>query len=103
MRELVKQTRLPIMGSEIDQGYGGSLDIIFRGNDKFNFTSRLKDKDIIILCETLNESGDLIRHIDLSYNHISDTGAESLAQLISNCPYLESLNLQGNDIETAGS
>ncbi|EAS05339.1 hypothetical protein TTHERM_00695730 (macronuclear) [Tetrahymena thermophila SB210] len=101
IRELVNPSHNAPPNDE--QGGNTSLDIIFRGNDKLNFSSRLRDKDLIILCETLQESGEIIRHIDLSYNLITDTGAESLAQLIGNCPYLESLNLQGNDIETAGS
>jgi len=54
------------------------LDLIFRGNDKHNFTSRLVDRDIIVLCECLQQYGDHIRHIDLSYNLLSDAGGEAI-------------------------
>ena len=55
-----------------------SLDLIFRGNDKLNFTSRLVDRDVIVLCECLSSFGDHIRHIDLSYNLLSDAGGEAI-------------------------
>jgi len=43
-----------------------SLDIIFRGNDKYNFSCRLSDKDIIILCEILQNIAGLMRNLDFS-------------------------------------
>ncbi|EGR33186.1 hypothetical protein IMG5_060000 [Ichthyophthirius multifiliis] len=79
-----------------------TLDIVFRGNDKLNFTSRLKDKDIIILSEVLKKHASIIHHIDLSFNLITDIGAEALSSLLALCNNIESLNLQGNNIENTG-
>lgn len=79
------------------------IDIIFRGNDKYNFTSRMSNKDLIYLCTAFDESASVIRHIDLSYNLISDESAKILAKFLSKCSDLESLNLQGNDIENPGA
>ena len=79
------------------------IDIIFRGNDKYNFTSRMSNKDLIFLCTAFEESASVIRHIDLSYNLISDESVKILAKLLNQCSELESLNLQGNDIENVGA
>ena len=78
------------------------ISIVFRGNNKHNFTSRLTDKDIIILAECLIDYGEVIQHIDFSFNVITDAGAEAIASLLNHCRNIESLNLQGNSIDTAG-
>jgi hypothetical protein len=67
--------------------------LVFRGNDKLNFTSRLKDRDIIILGECASDYGEYIRDVDFSFNEITDVGAEALAAFIRQCTAIESLNL----------
>lgn len=79
------------------------ISLIFRGNDKYNFSSRLSDKDLILLCNSLQESVSVIKDIDFSYNHLGNDSAKELAKLLAQCENLESLNLQGNDIESTGA
>jgi Ran GTPase-activating protein (RanGAP) involved in mRNA processing and transport len=86
---------------EVDTGKS-TLDIIFRGNNKVNFSSRLSDQDLILLCSILEPHVTRIGHIDLSYNHITDHGAISLGKLLALCKPI-SLNLQGNSIEIDGA
>jgi Ran GTPase-activating protein (RanGAP) involved in mRNA processing and transport len=45
----------------------------------------------------------MVRNVDLSYNEISDIGIEMLAKTLKECHPLESVNLQGNSIGTAGA
>lgn len=80
-----------------------ALDMIFLGNNKYHFTSRMGDSDLIALCAAFEESASVIRHIDLSYNTISDESVRVLAKLLRECSELQSLNLQGNNIESAGA
>ena len=79
------------------------LDIVFKGNDKLNFTTRMKSSDLIILCEIFENFTELIRHIDLSYNLLDDSSIIEFSKVLENCHELESLNLQGNDIESQGA
>jgi len=79
------------------------IDLIFRGNNKYHFTSRLVDKDLINLCAAFEESASVLRHIDLSFNLITDESVKILAKLLRNCSELQSLNLQGNDLESSGA
>ncbi len=78
------------------------LDFVFRGNMKLNFRSRVYDKDLILFSDVLKNHVGLIRHIDLSYNELSDIGVEVLARMLRFCSSLESLNLQGNRIGESG-
>ena len=41
--------------------------------------------------------------MDLSFNQLSDVGIETFAELLGRCRDLESVNLQGNDIGSAGA
>ena len=69
---------------------------MFRGNFKLNFTNRITDSDLMILCGNLSEipgAYENLRSIDLSYNNISDTSVSELAKIIDKCPNIESLNL----------
>ena len=50
----------------------------------------------------LEEFRDYIKHIDLSYNNISDSGAEALSKILPRLINLESLNLSSNQIGSAG-
>ena len=86
------------------------LDLIYRGNDKVNFAHRMTDKDIILLSEVVPEYSNvnkgttqIIRNLDFSYNQISNIGIEMFAKLLKECPNLESVNLQGNDIGAQGA
>lgn len=72
------------------------LDLVFRGNDKLNFTSRLADQDLIILCGCVNDikgCRDYVRNIDFSYNLLTDISIGELSGLIDKCKSIESLNL----------
>jgi len=80
-----------------------TFNLIFRGNHKLNFSSRLSDEDVILLCAAAEPYAQYISHVDFSYNLISDTGINSLARLLSMIPNLESINLQGNQIEIDGA
>ena len=79
------------------------LDLIYRGNDKVNFAHRMTDKDIILLSEVVPEYSNIIRNLDFSYNQISNIGIEMFAKVLKECPNLESVNLQGNDIGAQGA
>lgn len=70
-----------------EEGYqieeGKTLDIIFMGNHKLNFNSRLTDRDMLALVPVYEPHAIFIQHLDLRYNHLTDTGAEALAPLLS--------------------
>jgi Ran GTPase-activating protein (RanGAP) involved in mRNA processing and transport len=78
------------------------LDFVFRGNSKLNFTSRINDKDLILFSDVLKNHVQLVRHVDLSYNELTDIGVEVLARVLKSCSNLESLSLQGNLIGEVG-
>jgi Ran GTPase-activating protein (RanGAP) involved in mRNA processing and transport len=84
------------------EGDNPGISIIFRGNHKLNFTSRLNDQDVILLCNILEPFASSLLHLDLSYNLITDNGAVSIGKLIAQTKLL-SLNLQGNAIEIDGA
>ena len=79
------------------------LDLVIQGNDKYNFTNRIDDEQLLILCNTLRSVAIYISDIDLRFNKITDTGAKALADLISKAPRLLGLNLQGNAIKSEGA
>lgn len=84
--------------TEVDEDMmDNNIDIIFRGNYKLNFSGRLEDKDLLLLVQVLDlemESvHDRFRHIDLSYNNLTDTSVIELISFIKKCSYLRSLNL----------
>jgi predicted nucleic acid-binding Zn-ribbon protein len=70
-----------------------SIELIIQGNDKYNFTNRVDDKQLIVLCQTLEKYAIYITEIDLRYNKITDHGAKALANLINRAPQLLGLNL----------
>ena len=45
----------------------------------------------------------LIRHVDFSFNEITDVGMEIFANYLEKCPNIESLNLQGNALGSASA
>lgn len=84
--------------AEIDDDImDNNIDIIFRGNYKLNFNERLKDKDLLFLVQVLDMEmeniHDRIRHIDLSYNNLTDSSVVELINFIKKCSYVRSLNL----------
>lgn len=79
------------------------IDLIIPGNDKYNFTNRIDDEQLAVLCGTLRPVAIYMVDIDLRYNKITDGGAKALAELISKAPRLLGLNLQGNSIKSEGA
>lgn len=80
-----------------------SLEIIIHGNDKYNFTERISDNHLIIICRTLERYALYIDEVDLRYNEITDLGARILGDLIQNSVRIVSLNLMGNHIKSEGA
>jgi hypothetical protein len=70
-----------------------SLDLQINGNHKYMFTDRITDQHLIAICETLKLYAIYIEDVDLSYNEITDVGAEALANLIRKSPRLVGLSL----------
>ena len=71
------------------------LDLIFRGNDKLNFANRFSDRDLILLVSALESHEkvtplfiQLIRHVDLSFNELTDVALEIFAKFLEKCPNL---------------
>jgi hypothetical protein len=44
------------------------LDIVIQGNDKLNFSCRIKDVDLIAIAETLEDYAIYIEEVDLRFN-----------------------------------
>lgn len=80
-----------------------SLDIIIEGNGKYMFNDRITDQHLQVICETLKQYAIYIEDVNLSYNEITDIGAEALANLIRKSPRLVGLNLKGNKIKSEGA
>lgn len=58
---------------------------------------------MIVICETLKAYAIYIEDVDLSYNEITDVGAEALSGLLRRSPRLVGLNLMGNKIKSEGA
>lgn len=82
---------------------GNHLDLMFRGNDKLNFSSKITDSNLYPLVGSLVEHAILIQHIDLRFNLISDTGAIILSNLLKPAVNLQTLYLQSNNIGEEGA
>jgi Ran GTPase-activating protein (RanGAP) involved in mRNA processing and transport len=80
-----------------------NLDFIFMGNDKFNFSSRIDDLDLMPIASILEPHAIFIEHIDLRYNRITDTGAISISKVLRAAANLKTLNLQSNLIQEDGA
>lgn len=76
------------------------------GNSKTMFTDRMEDKDVAALVETILSGAVVLQTVDLSYNHISDKGAEHIATMLKDTETytctVEQLDLRGNSIGVAG-
>jgi len=70
-----------------------SIDLVIHGNSKENFNQWVEDVDVMVFVETLEPYAIYVEDIDLRYNHISDTGAETLSWLIGRAVRLLGLNL----------
>lgn len=70
-----------------------NLDFIFMGNDKYNFSSRIDDLDLMPVASVLEPHAIFIEHIDLRYNRITDTGAISISKVLRAAANLKTLNL----------
>jgi len=57
---------------------------------------RLTDKQLMLICQTLERYAIYIEDVDLRYNELTDIGAKALGDLIAKSPRLLGLNLQGN-------
>lgn len=86
------------------------LDLVFRGNDKLNFSHRLTDRDLILLTSALDGHEtvmhvfkQIIRHVDFSYNQLTDVGLEIFVKCLDNCSSIVSLNFQGNSLGEASA
>ena len=78
------------------------LDI--QGNDKYNFTNRVDDKQLMVLCNSLRDWACYLEAIDLRFNKITDIGAKALGKLIGReRNHLLTLNLEGNSIKSEGA
>ena len=71
-----------------DEEDSESINIVFKGNDKLNFSDRMRDKDLIILCQVMENYKELIRHVDLSYNEITNTGCSALGKFLNGTWYI---------------
>lgn len=45
-----------------------ALDIVIHGNHKYMFMDRIKDNQLIVICETLKQYAIYIEDVDLRYN-----------------------------------
>lgn len=79
------------------------IDLVIPGNDKYNFTNRIDDDNLAVLCATLKPVAIYMVDMDLRFNKITDVGAKALADLVSKAPRLLGLNLQGNSIKSEGA
>lgn len=80
-----------------------AMNLYLAGNDgTFDEVVRLSDDDALILSKTLCNNM-YVTSLDLRYNHITDTGAAHIAQLIKETACLQQLNLMGNDIGPEGA
>ena len=52
------------------------------GNSKTMFSNRLKDADVEVLVDTVLTGAVVLAKLDLSYNHITDKGAEHIARML---------------------
>ena len=64
------------------------LDVVYRGNDKLNFNNRLTDRDVILMTSALESYENIIRHVDLSFNELTDVGIEIFSKLLEQCTNL---------------
>lgn len=65
--------------------------------------NRLNDKQLMLICQTLERYAIYIEDVDLRYNELTDVGAKALGDLIAKSPRLLGLNLQGNQIKSDGA
>lgn len=84
-----------------------TVDVVpLNGNSKTMFNNRMKDKDVEALVDTLMTGAVVLSNLDLSYNHITDKGAEHIARMLRDSDTyacaVEHLDLRGNSIGVDG-
>ena len=80
-----------------------SMDLIYQGNDKKYFTSRLSDADMRPIVKTFEPYAEYIEHVDLRYNLLTDEGVMELSDLLRKTTGLRTLYLQSNSIQEHGA
>lgn len=43
----------------------------------------MRDKDLIILCQVMENYRESVKHVDLSYNEITNTGCSALGKFLN--------------------
>lgn len=81
----------------------GKLELIIKGNDKYNFHERVTDEQLELLTETLAGVAENLETVDLRYNKLTDKGAITLAKFFKYSPKISFLNLLGNSIGAPGA
>jgi Ran GTPase-activating protein (RanGAP) involved in mRNA processing and transport len=79
------------------------LDVVIRGNDKYNFHDRVTDEQLELLVDTLKPRPLTVLSVDLRFNHISDKGAIALATFLKEAKNIGAVNLHGNSIGSQGA
>jgi Ran GTPase-activating protein (RanGAP) involved in mRNA processing and transport len=98
-----RRQELEAEGEEYSEEESNTLDLIFMGNDKYNFKHRLSDTDLVPLTAVLQSYSVFIQHIDMRFNWIGDAGALVLARLLRETVNLKTLNLQSNSLGANGA
>lgn len=57
-------------------------EVPLNGNSKTMFNNRLSDKDVEALVDTVVSGAVVLARLDLSFNNISDKGAEHIARML---------------------
>lgn len=73
------------------------------GRDRRVFNNRLDDNHVHVLCTALLPFAPFIIALDLSFNHITDEGAYSIAQLTQHSSQLQYVNIRANEIHAIGA
>ncbi|GMH32988.1 hypothetical protein BSKO_00822 [Bryopsis sp. KO-2023] len=81
---------------------GEQTELILCGSCKELFNNRLDGMQICALAESLLDDTHIV-HLDLSYNFMDDSGAQSIAHLLKINKTLKCINLAGNDITAVGA
>ena len=79
------------------------VDVVLNGKHKYLFNNRINDTFVKCLCDAMLDSGVAIGILDLGCNLITDTGAETLANLLrTGATPVRELYLNGNSIGPDG-
>ena len=73
--EGVQAHRAFVMYLEDTMEENDNLEVVIQGNNKLNFSNRLDDKQLIVLCAALDSYSIYVEDIDLRFNELTDVGA----------------------------